>query len=79
MLQTTSSFDVFYPYAIDPTRHFYIFAILLVTAKSRNGSNFGAALTWGFNGAVLFANELNSGYRFGALHATFEPLVRVYP
>jgi hypothetical protein len=57
-----------------------IFAILILNyliAKSCKGSKLGPLLTWVFNVAVLFANEKNSGYRFGMFHPALQSLVSV--
>ncbi|EAU84610.2 glycerol transporter [Coprinopsis cinerea okayama7 len=43
-------------------------------AKKCKGSKLGPLLTWVFNGAVLFANELSHGYRFGAVSASLAHL-----
>jgi hypothetical protein len=55
-----------------------IFAILALNysvAKVCKGSKLGPVLTWIFNGAILFANEINSGYQFGNFHPSLELLV----
>lgn len=44
-----------------------ILSLNYTIAKQCKGSKLGPLLTWLFNGAVLFANELNHGYRFGAI------------
>jgi hypothetical protein len=57
-----------------------IFAILAANfaiAKFGRGQKWAPLATWVFNGAVLFANEWNSGYRFAALHPSLEVLVRI--
>ncbi|KAH9930065.1 MBOAT-domain-containing protein [Fomitopsis serialis] len=57
-----------------------MFKILLIVsgnyaiAKLAKGSKLNPLLTWVFNAAVLFANEQNEGYRFGALHPSLEYL-----
>ena len=56
-----------------------IFAILganFVITKYGRGRKWIPFVTWGFNGAILFLNEINSGYRFASLHPSFEVLVR---
>jgi protein-cysteine N-palmitoyltransferase HHAT len=56
-----------------------IFAILVINfalSKSCGKSIYGPVLTWIFNLAVLVANELNEGYRFGSLHSSLQALVR---
>jgi hypothetical protein len=58
-----------------------IFVILCLNysiAKICKGSKLGPVLIWIFNGAVLFANERNSGYRFGKFHPSLELLVRAW-
>ncbi len=55
-----------------------IFAILSINyliAKFFRGSRLSPLLTWIFNTAVLFANELYAGYRFAALHSSLKYLV----
>ena len=47
-----------------------------VIAKACRGSRAGLALTWMFNGAVLFLNERYHGYRFGDILPGLEYLVR---
>lgn len=57
-----------------------IFAILGINyaiAKYGRGEKWNPLVTWVFNGAVLFANERNSGYRFASIHPALELLVRV--
>lgn len=44
-------------------------------AKQFAGRRFGPVVLWASNIAVLFANELNNGYRFGALHSGLAFLV----
>ena len=46
-------------------------------AKACRGSRAGPALTWMFNGAVLFLNERYHGYRFGDILPGLEYLVRL--
>lgn len=46
-----------------------------IIAKQCKGSKIGPALTWLFNGAILFANDLNHGYRLGAISPALEFLV----
>jgi len=45
-------------------------------AKQCRGSKLGPILTWVFNGAVMFANEIYHGYRFAHLSPGLEFLVR---
>ncbi|KAJ3550711.1 hypothetical protein NM688_g5016 [Phlebia brevispora] len=54
-----------------------IFAILSINyliAKLGRGSKVAPVLTWVFNGAVLFLNETQDGYRFSSLHHSLERL-----
>lgn len=44
-----------------------ILSINYLIAKLCRGSKFGPALTWIFNGAVLFANDRYNGHSFGDL------------
>lgn len=45
-------------------------------AKLAGGSRFAVALTWIFNGGVLYLNEVNGGYKFGDIHPVFATLVQ---
>ena len=59
-----------------------IFAILSVNfgiAKFGGGQIWVPFITWGFNGAVLYFNEIHSGYRFASIHPSFLVLVRFPP
>jgi protein-cysteine N-palmitoyltransferase HHAT len=49
----------------------YVIAILC------KGSKLGPALTWLFNGAILFANDRNNGYSFGSIYPGLASLVCV--
>ncbi|EIN03983.1 MBOAT-domain-containing protein [Punctularia strigosozonata HHB-11173 SS5] len=49
-----------------------------VIGKNSKGAKWGPVLTWLFNGGVLFANEWNGGYRFGAIHPSLEVLDTFY-
>ncbi|KZV94160.1 hypothetical protein EXIGLDRAFT_824417, partial [Exidia glandulosa HHB12029] len=56
-----------------------VFLILLgnyIVGRSLHTTRALPAATWAFNLAILFANELNDGYRFAALHPSLAPLVR---
>jgi protein-cysteine N-palmitoyltransferase HHAT len=44
-------------------------------ARTCGSSKMGPALTWIFNGLVLFANERNEGYEFRTVHPSLETLV----
>lgn len=60
-----------------------IFKVLFITTVSytigmlTKGSWLNPALTWGFNLAVLFANEWNDGYRYSQLGESFAYLVSI--
>ena len=54
---------------------FIIVSINYAIAKTTKGSKLNPLLTWVFNGAVLFANEWNEGYRYAVLHPSLEILV----
>ncbi|KZV91266.1 MBOAT-domain-containing protein [Exidia glandulosa HHB12029] len=54
-----------------------VFLILLgnyIVGRSLHTTRALPAATWAFNLAILFANELNDGYRFAALHPSLAPL-----
>ncbi|EGN99369.1 hypothetical protein SERLA73DRAFT_90723 [Serpula lacrymans var. lacrymans S7.3] len=53
---------------------FIILTMNYAIGSSCKGSKLGPLLTWVFNGAVLFTNERNSGYRFSSLHPSLEIL-----
>jgi hypothetical protein len=55
---------------------FVILGVNYMIAKYGRGQKWAPLATWVFNGAVLFANEWNSGYTFAALHPSFKALVR---
>lgn len=57
---------------------FIIFVLNYYIAKCFGGSMLNPLLTWIFNGAVLFANEIYEGYRFASLHPTLALLVCNY-
>lgn len=55
-----------------------VFGILggnYLLAKRLGGTRFGPLALWLVNLVVLFANELNDGYRFGSLHQNLAYLV----
>ena len=52
-----------------------ILSLNYAIAKHFKGSKLGPALTWLYNGAILFSNDLNHGYRFGAISPALEFLV----
>jgi hypothetical protein len=60
-----------------------IFKVLFIATVSytigmlTKGSWLNPALTWGWNLAVLFANEWNDGYRYGQLGEPFAFLVSI--
>ncbi|KZV91249.1 MBOAT-domain-containing protein [Exidia glandulosa HHB12029] len=54
-----------------------VFLILLgnyIVGRSLHTTRALPMATWAFNLAILFANELNDGYRFAALHPSLAPL-----
>ena len=53
-----------------------ILALNYVIARVGKGANWVVAATWMFNGAVLFANERYSGYRFADMSPGMAFLVR---
>jgi hypothetical protein len=55
---------------------FTILAANFAIAKFGCGQKWAPFVTWIFNGAILFANEWNSGYTFATLHPSLEMLVR---
>jgi hypothetical protein len=80
----TIPFNVFWSLVVVTVLHgasaLKLLAILTLNyciAKQCKGSKLGPTLTLIFNGFVLFANELNHGYRFGAISPSLEYLVRV--
>lgn len=55
-----------------------VFGILAVNysiAKISGNSKANPVLTWAFNLAVLFCNEIYDGYRFAHIHPSLAPLV----
>jgi protein-cysteine N-palmitoyltransferase HHAT len=44
-------------------------------SKVCQGKKAAPILTWIFNGAVLYLNEVYAGYKFGSLHESFGFLV----
>ncbi|KAF8903744.1 MBOAT, membrane-bound O-acyltransferase family-domain-containing protein [Gymnopilus junonius] len=59
-----------------------ILAVNFILAKKCGASRLGPTLTWIFNGAVLFSNELFHGYRFGSIVpglAVLDSFSGVYP
>lgn len=60
------------------TSAFKVLALVSVNyciSKLSRGARYGPVLTWVFNIAVLFANEMYSGYRYSSLHSSLEFLV----
>ncbi|KIM19463.1 hypothetical protein M408DRAFT_31199 [Serendipita vermifera MAFF 305830] len=78
-------FSVIFVIVLHGTSSLKVFGILAgnyLLAKRLGGTRFGPLLLWIANLVVLFANELNDGYRFGALHPTLAYLDEyrgVYP
>jgi hypothetical protein len=73
-------FSIIMLFGLHGTSIIKIFVILSVNfgiAMIGQGQKWMPLATWAFNGAVLFANEWASGYRFGALHPSFKVLVRI--
>lgn len=73
------AFSILMLSALHGTSILKIFVILTINysvAKYCKGSKLGPLLTWVFNISVLFANERNSGYRFGDILPALEILVR---
>lgn len=56
---------------------FVILGINYAIAKDGRERKWTPLVTWAFNGAVLFMNEWNSGYRFASIHPSFGTLVCV--
>jgi hypothetical protein len=52
-----------------------ILAVNYLLAKRVGGERLGPLILWVVNLAILFANELNDGYRFGSLHSSLAFLV----
>jgi protein-cysteine N-palmitoyltransferase HHAT len=57
---------------------FGILAVNYLLAKRLGGERLGPLILWVVNLAILFANELNDGYRFGSLHSSLAYLVRTW-
>jgi hypothetical protein len=53
----------------------FILTVNYGIAKFTRASAVGPVLTWAFNIAMLFANEIQDGYRFEALHNGLDVLV----
>jgi hypothetical protein len=54
---------------------FLILAANYLLAKRVGGTRFGPVIVWTTNLVVLFANELNDGYRYSSLHPALGYLV----
>jgi len=54
---------------------FCILALNYLLAKRLGGERLGPLILWVVNLAILFANELNDGHRFGSLHSSLAYLV----
>ena len=73
-----SLFAIIMLFALHGTGALKILAILYANyhiAKQTHRMPIGVPLTWMFNIAVIFSNEIYDGYRFAALHPALEPLV----
>ena len=74
-----TAFSIIMLFALDGTSALKVLLILTVNyalARACKGHRGAIAVTWLFNGAVLFLNDRHSGYTFASAHPALEFLVR---